>query len=212
MHHFRGAFVPCADKKSWSGILLPRNELAILEEGFAINDDLAILPQITDHVPVNRRFIDAAGFRIAMTYSQVESSADLFIEKHLFGEALDAIIGADTEFTQVAGTLIRLKHCLQEIIIFIGGGMYHFPLFKGQVNVFYDMPKVNGRIGKGNVSLDRIFHRSGVDLATGHIDLAVITFKCTPFNGELQINIFTADDYFFCLVFYITCLSSFVSW
>ena len=52
--------------------LLLEGELAVLVEQLTVHQDLRILAQITDHVPVDGRFVLGAGFRIASAHCHVE--------------------------------------------------------------------------------------------------------------------------------------------
>src|SRR6266566_3913617 len=82
--------------------LVSHQNLAIFQEQHIIHPHFARLPQVADHVPVQRRLIQSTSFRIAVAKREMNCSADLLIEQYILGSTRDAWVVAKSELTQVA--------------------------------------------------------------------------------------------------------------
>jgi len=80
----------------------------MLIKKLAISIDLTTILHVTEHVPVEHRVVDRSAFRVGFAQSQMDGSANLFIKKHVAGKLIDVIVGADSKFTQIAGTLVGI--------------------------------------------------------------------------------------------------------
>ena len=72
-----------------------------------------------------------------MANRNVEAAADLFIKKDLTSEAVDAFVGADCEFTQVAGACIRFQFLEQIILVLVRGGLNNLAVFEFKADIIH---------------------------------------------------------------------------
>jgi hypothetical protein len=70
----------------------------ILIEKIPVHADLGVV-HIAEHIPMNAGGILAATFGITGAHRQVDGTAHFLVEEHILGEARDAVVGADAEFS-----------------------------------------------------------------------------------------------------------------
>lgn len=89
------------------------HELAVFVEQLAIDMDFAVVPHVTDHVPMHGAVVFAARLRVALANRHVNRAADFFVEQDVARELLDAEVGADGELAQITcarvGVQLRLE-------------------------------------------------------------------------------------------------------
>ena len=101
-------------------VLLGSAWLLVYARELAVDLDPAALAEVADHVPVDRRLVDASGVRVAAADREVDGAADLLVEQDLTGSLRDAVVGADPELAQAAGAGIGVEHLDQEILAALG--------------------------------------------------------------------------------------------
>src|ERR1044072_9296864 len=92
------------------------DEFPVDLEVLAVNFNLAAAAQVADEVGVDGGLVDAARLGVAAADSHVNGAAELLVEQHLAGAAIDRVVGADPELSEPTGGFVgiqRLDQALQ---------------------------------------------------------------------------------------------------
>ena len=103
----RSDFVTAFLRRDFPGHL--NHKLPVSINHLAIHQDLRILPEVADHVPVDVALVLAAGLRVACPQRHVEGTADFLIEQDALCKTVDFKIRTDSKFTDIA----RPRVCFQ---------------------------------------------------------------------------------------------------
>ena len=82
--------------------------LGVPLDHFPVQAHFGILAQVADHVPVNGGNVRASGGLVGIPQSQVQRASDFFVEQDVFGELLNAEIGAKGKLSDPSGTVVDL--------------------------------------------------------------------------------------------------------
>src|SRR5437870_13536855 len=85
-----------------------------LPDQLAIGVDLAVLAQVADHVPVQRRLVGAAELLERGTERDVHRPADLLVEERVAGEAVDLVVEPERNLAEPARTVVEVEHRVEE--------------------------------------------------------------------------------------------------
>ena len=133
--------------------------------------------------------IDGATFRVGFAQSQVDGTTDFFVKKHVFCEFCDAVVGADSKFTSIVGTIIGIKQGVEQGFAPFGTGLNNFAVFEGKADVFNFLTAVNTRKGETNGSVYAFFYRRSKDFTAGEIMVAIGINPDPVCGAEGQIGI-----------------------
>src|SRR5215216_1913977 len=153
---------------------------------------------------MDARFILALCFGITCPNRKVNSATDLFIEQHVLGKSLNAIIRADAPFTKEARTAIGVECRSEQLLILIGFFLYHFAVLEPKLYICNLLPAIDSRILESHPTIGRVFNGTCEDLSTRKILLACRFDKWAIFDRKRDIHI-GALDHGFCASFEPAC-------
>jgi hypothetical protein len=94
-----------------------RQEVPVLEDGPSVELDDALAAQVFDEVPVERRLVLPAAFRVGTAESQVDRAADLLVEQDVADEAVDTEIDADSELADPPRAAVDGQDLLEKLLV-----------------------------------------------------------------------------------------------
>src|SRR5436190_1154606 len=86
-----------------------RAAAAVLLERLAVYLYAAALAQVAHQIGVDGALVLATALRVARPHRHVHGAADLLVEEHVAGAAVDAEIGTDPELAQPARALVGVQ-------------------------------------------------------------------------------------------------------
>src|SRR3954453_5328635 len=103
----------------------------------------------------------------------MDGPADLLVEQDLAGPGRDAVVGADAELAETAGTFVGVEHLDQEVLALLGRGVGDLAALEAKANSGDLAPGVARRQVEGDLALGRVLDRAREELAVRHVVLAV---------------------------------------
>src|SRR6266511_898685 len=96
------------------------DEAAVDLELLPVDGDAAAAAQIADHVPVDGGVVAPACLGIRHADREMDRAADLLVEQAHLREAIDSVIGADTELAEPARAFVGVERLDQELLVSVG--------------------------------------------------------------------------------------------
>src|SRR5213083_2417087 len=97
-------------------------EAARLPDELAVGVDLAVLAEVADHVPVQRRLVRAAELLERGAERNVHRPADLLVEERVAGEAVDLVVEAERDLAEPARAVVHRQQRVEELAAVPGFG------------------------------------------------------------------------------------------
>src|SRR5919197_4146079 len=146
----------------------------------AIDGDLR-LGHVTQHIPVQARFIPAAALWETHPDGKVDRASELFIEEHVFAKALDPIIGADAPFTEDTSAGVRVQQRGEQLLVFRRLFFDNLAILKPKLDIGHFLTIIDGRVFESDPAIDRILERAGENFAIREIVAPIGDLKDTIF-------------------------------
>ena len=109
--------------------------------------------------------VRAAGFGVAQPERHVHRAAHLLVEQDVLRPARDPVVRPEREFAQPARSGVGVERLDQKCLVLGRAGVDDETSVEPQPDVGDFTALCHYRIGEMDVPFDRIFHRSGEDLA-----------------------------------------------
>ena len=90
----------------------------------------------------------------------MDGAADLLVEQDLLREAVDAVVGADSELAQPARALVRVERLEQELLVSLGGRVDDRPSSNRSFTPDDLAAAVDRGIAEGDLAVRRVLDRA----------------------------------------------------
>ena len=120
----------------------------------SVDLDISAGTQIDHHVPVQAALIVVAGFGISGSEREVDGAADLFVEEGVAGVLRNAVVGADSAFTEESAAGVGVEHREKKILTLAGRGVDDISVAERQLRVGHFVAMMNG----GETEVDLAFY------------------------------------------------------
>src|SRR4051794_9419578 len=131
------------------------DEAPVFLEWLAVDRDPAAPAQIAHQIGVDGALVLAAALRVAGADRHVDRAADLLVEEHVAGSAVDAEVGADAELAEPARTLVGVEQADQVVLAALGARVDHLARVEPQPGAHHLAPAHHGGKTEGDLALDR---------------------------------------------------------
>ena len=122
------------------------------------------------------RLVDAAGFGVAAADRHVDGAADLLVEEHLEGAAVDPVVGADAELAEAAGSLIGVEQLDQVLLAPLGARVDNLAGLEAQLDAG-DLAARRSRAGRWKVT------SPSTESSIGPVKNSPSGMLCSPTQG-----------------------------
>src|SRR5438034_10728741 len=95
-----------------------------LPDQLAVGVDLAVLAEVADHVPVQRRLVGAAEVLEGSAERDVHRPADLLVEERVAGEAVDLVVEPERDLAETASAVVEVEHRVEKRPALAGLGLH----------------------------------------------------------------------------------------
>ena len=117
----------------------------------------------------------------------MDGAADLLVEQHVPGAAVDAEVGADPELAEPARALIRVEQAHQVVLATLGACVDHLPRVEPQAGTHHLASAHHRRKVERDLTLDGVLDRGGEELAVRHVVLTVGGDELAPGDAEPDV-------------------------
>jgi len=126
---------------------------------------------------------------------RAEISAELdvlFVEENVARESIDIEIRSDRILTHAPRPFVGLKHLEQIGLILVGLCSFDASAVEGQLHSFDGHAACDRRIGVFHPAVERVFDRSGENLAVRHVGPTGRIHEVAALDGKRQVNVGSA--------------------
>ena len=131
--------------------------------------------------------VAVGGVVVAVAGGQVEAAGDLLVEQDVPDGVVDLRVHAEGELADVPGALVDVQD-LVHIVRVVAGGLDDLAVPELQVHVPEQKAVIGGRHVVGDMAVDGVLHRGGIDLAVGNVPVAVHAEAGDALDGEGDVR------------------------
>src|SRR5436305_13666253 len=143
-----------------------RDESSRVPDELVVGEDLAVLAEVADHVPVQRGIVRATELLERGSEGDMHRPADLLVEKRVVGKPVDLVVQPERDLAEPSRALVQVEHRVEEVAAAAGLRVDDPALLEAQADAV-DLAPLKQR---GECERDLAF---GLPLEGARVDLAV---------------------------------------
>src|SRR4029077_5140012 len=150
--------------------------------------DLALLAQIADEVPVQRRLVLRAEVGEARAEREVHGAADLLVEERVLREPVDLVVQSEGDLPEPTRASIHREQRVEVLAAARGLGLDDRSALEAEPDARNLPAMEERREGEADLALGDRLQRAREDLAVGHVVAAVRGVPTPAFDADAQVG------------------------